>query len=306
MLDKLNFFIVLAGERHFGKAALKLGITQPSLSAAIRQLEESLGVMLINRGSRVQGLTEEGDRVLNWALKITADTRTMKEEIQNRTKGLSGTLVIGAIPTAMPAIPEITNSFLNRHPNVKLKLLSRNSNEVLGALERFEIDVGMTYLSNEPLGKLKNVPFYDESYCLITPKENFTCNRITVSWLDASKLRLCLLTPDMQNRRILNQRFLQEGISIIPTLEANSLIALFAHLQTGQWSSILPLSLVNSLKFHEDITTIPMEEPQLRHKIGLVALNRDPNTPLITAFLREAELLVSKKVDDEMPKIASQ
>ena len=49
-----------------------------------------------------------------------------------------------------------------------------------------------------------------------------------------------------------------------------------------------------------------MEEPQLRHKIGLVALNRDPNTPLITAFLREAELLVSKKVDDEMPKIASQ
>ena len=295
MLDKLNFFIVLAGERHFGKAALKLGITQPSLSAAIRQLEENLGVMLINRGSRYQGLTEEGDRVLNWALKITADTRTMKEEIQNRTKGLSGTLVIGAIPTAMPAIPEITNSFLNRHPDVKLKLLSRNSNEVLGALERFEIDVGMTYLSNEPLGKLKNVPFYDESYRLITPKENFTRYRKTVSWVDAAKLRLCLLTPDMQNRRILNQRFLQEGISIIPTLEANSLIALFAHIQTGQWSSILPLSLVNSLKFNEDITTIPMEEPQLSHKIGLVALNRDPNTPLITAFLREAELLVSEK-----------
>jgi DNA-binding transcriptional LysR family regulator len=251
--------------------------------------------MLINRGSRFQGLTKEGDRVLNWALKITADTRTMKEEIRNRTKGLSGTLVIGAIPTAMPAIPEITNSFLNRHPDVKLKLLSRNSNEVLGALERFEIDVGMTYLSNEPLGKLKNVPFYDESYCLITPKENFTRNRKTVSWVDAAKLRLCLLTPDMQNRRILNQRFLQEGISIIPTLEANSLIALFAHIQTGQWSSILPLSLVNSLKFNEDITTIPMEEPQLSHKIGLVALNRDPNTPLITAFLREAELLVSEK-----------
>ena len=297
MLDKLNFFIVLAGERHFGKAALKLGITQPSLSAAIRQLEENLGAMLINRGSRFQGLTEEGDRVLNWALKITADTRTMKEEIQNRTKGLSGTLVIGAVPTAMPAIPEITNSFLNRHPDVKLKLLSQNSNEVLGALERFEIDVGITYLTSDPLGKLKNVPLYDESYFLITPKENFTGDRKTVSWVDTAKLRLCLLTSDMQNRRILNQRFLQEGISITPTLEANSLIALFTHIQAGQWSSILPLSLVNSLKFNDDITTIPMEAPQLSHKIGLVALNRDPNTPLIIAFLKEAELLVSETVD---------
>ena len=64
---------------------------------------------------RNQNLTEEGNRVLTWALQITADARTMKEEIQNRTKGLSGTLIIGAIPTAMPAIPEITNSFLNRH-----------------------------------------------------------------------------------------------------------------------------------------------------------------------------------------------
>ena len=293
MIDKLNFFIVLAAERHFGKAAIRLGITQPSLSAAIRQLEQNLGVMLINRGSRFQNLTEEGNRVLTWALQITADARTMKEEIQNRTKGLSGTLIIGAIPTAMPAIPEITNSFLNRHPDVKLKLLSRNSNEVLGALERFDIDVGMTYLSNEPLEKLKNVPFYDESYYLITPSENFIRNKETVSWADAAKLRLCLLTPDMQNRRILNQRFLKEGISIVPTLEANSLFGLFTHIQTGHWSSILPLSLVNSLKFNKGILTIPMEEPQLRHKIGLVALNRDPNTPLITAFLKEAESVVS-------------
>jgi DNA-binding transcriptional LysR family regulator len=302
VLDKLNFFIVLAGERHFGKAAIKLGITQPSLSAAIRHLEQTLGVMLINRGSRFKNLTDEGDKVLNWALRITADTRTMKEEIQNRTKGLSGTLVIGAIPTAMPAIPEITNSFLNRHPDVKLTLLSQNSNEVLGALERFEIDVGMTYLSNEPLGKLKNVPFYEESYCLITPSESFILKKKVVPWVDAAKLRLCLLTPDMQNRRILNQRFLQEGISIIPTLEADSLIALFTHIQTGQWSSILPLSLVNSFKFNKEIVTIPMEEPWSRHKIGLIALNRDPNTPLITAFLKEAESVALAKEDKIIPK----
>ncbi len=289
MIDKLNFFITLARERHFGNAAVSLGITQPSLSAAIRQLEQNLGVTLINRGSRFQNLTEDGDKVLAWALRITADARTMKEEIKNRSIGLSGTLSIGAIPTGITYIPEISNMFLDRHPNIKLRLLSLNSNEILGALERFEIDVGMTYLGNKPNGKLITVSFYSESYCLITSDKNLNLHKETITWTQASKLRLCLLTPDMQNRRILNQRFLQDGISITPTLETNSLIALLSHVQTGEWSSILPSSLINSLTLNSKITAIPMANSYPHHKIGLVALNRDPNTPLISAFFKEAK-----------------
>ena len=295
MIDKLNFFIVLSRERHFGKAALKLGITQPSLSAAIRQLEQNLGVMLVNRGSRFQNLTDEGEKILTWALRITADARTMKEEIRNRTIGLSGTLSIGAIPTAIPNIPEISNTFLQRHPNVKLKLLSLNSNEILGALERFEIEVGVTYLENGSLGKLQNIPLYNESYCLLTTKMNFPQQKKLISWAEAGNLRLCLLTPDMQNRRILNQIFLSKEVSIIPTLEANSLTALLSHIQTGTWSSILPLSLVNSLKFSKNIIAIPMEKSYPKHKIGLVALDRDPNTPLISALFKEASQLALKE-----------
>ena len=289
MIDKLNFFIVLAAERHFGNAALKLGISQPSLSAAIRQLEHDLGVMLINRGSRFQNLTDEGNKVLTWALRITADTRTMKEEIRTRSVGLSGMLSIGAIPTAMPNIPEISHSFLRRHPNVYLKLLSLNSNEILGALERFEIDVGVTYLDNESPGKFQSVPFYSESYCLITTEKNFSQEKETISWIEAANLRLCLLTPDMQNRRILNQIFLAKKVSVMPTLEANSLIGLLSHVQTGEWSSILPLSIINSLTFNKNIISIPMESSYPRHKIGLIALNRDPSTPLISAFVKVAK-----------------
>ena len=295
MIDKLNFFIVLAAEQHFGNAAIKLGISQPSLSAAIRQLEHDLGVTLINRGSRFQNLTDEGNKVLTWALRITADTRTMKEEIRSRSIGLSGTLSIGAIPTAMPNIPEISNTFLKRHPNVNFKLLSLNSNEILGALERFEIDAGMTYLDNESLGKFQSVPFCSESYYLITARKNFNQEKETISWVEAAKLRLCLLTADMQNRRILNQIFLAKEVSIIPALEANSLIALLSHVQTAEWSSILPLSLINTLTFNKNITTIPMEASYPQHKIGLVALNRDPNTPLISAFFKEVKGLALKE-----------
>ena len=81
MIDKLEFFIALARERHFGRAAEACGVTQPTLSAGIKQLEDTLGVMLVQRGSRFQGLTPEGEHVLDWARRIVGDTRAMRQEI---------------------------------------------------------------------------------------------------------------------------------------------------------------------------------------------------------------------------------
>ena len=75
MIDKLEMFIALAQERHFGRAAEACGVTQPTLSSAIRQLEDQLGVQLVFRGSRYQGLTPEGQRVLDWGRRIVGDMR---------------------------------------------------------------------------------------------------------------------------------------------------------------------------------------------------------------------------------------
>lgn len=101
MIDKLEMFIALANERHFGRAAEVVGVTQPSLSFAIKQLEEQLGVQLVFRGARFQGLTPEGQRVLDWALRIVGDTRTMREEMRAIRSGVSGNLRLGVIPTAL-------------------------------------------------------------------------------------------------------------------------------------------------------------------------------------------------------------
>src|SRR6201991_2091817 len=124
MIDKLQFFITLAREEHFGRAAEDCGITQPTLSAAIRQLEDQLGVMLVNRGSRYQGLTPEGQRVLEWARRIVGDARTMKEEMRAARSGLSGHVRIAAIPTALSLIPKITAPFQEKHPDVTFSIQS--------------------------------------------------------------------------------------------------------------------------------------------------------------------------------------
>src|SRR5690606_6341356 len=104
MIDKLEYFIALARERHFARAAEELGSSQPTLSAAIRHLEEQLGVILVNRGSRFQGLTPEGQRVLEWARRIVGDTRTMREEMRAARKGLSGHIRLAAIPTTLAMV----------------------------------------------------------------------------------------------------------------------------------------------------------------------------------------------------------
>src|SRR3954447_27011258 len=100
MIDKLEFLIALSREQHFGRAAETCGVTQPTLSAGIKQLEEMLGVLLVQRGSRFLGLTPEGQRTLDWARRIVGDTRAMRQEIRALKEGLNGHLRIAAIPTA--------------------------------------------------------------------------------------------------------------------------------------------------------------------------------------------------------------
>ena len=108
MIDKLEMFIALANERHFGRAAEACGVTQPSLSSAIRQLEDQLGVQLVFRGSRFQGLTPEGQRVLDWGRRIVGDMRALKDEMRTVRSGLSGNIRIGVIPTALPMVVGLT------------------------------------------------------------------------------------------------------------------------------------------------------------------------------------------------------
>jgi DNA-binding transcriptional LysR family regulator len=294
MIDKLEFFIALAKAQHFGRAAEEIGITQPTLSAAVKQLEDQLGVMLVKRGSRFQGLTPEGEQVLVWARRIVGDTRTMREEMRAARHGLAGRIRIAAIPTALAMVPRLTTPFRNKHPGVTFSVLAGSSVEVLSLLGNFEIEAGITYLDNEPLGNVISVPLYSERYQLITSAGNPFSDAREVTWAEVASLPLCLLTADMQNRRIIDHHLAEAGAVARPTLESNSMIVLFAHLRTGKWSSIMPLNLAKAFGFAEPIRAIPIVEPDASHLVGLVALRREPHTPVVSALLAEAVALAGE------------
>ncbi len=289
MIDKLQMFIALAKERHFGRAAEACGVTQPSLSSAIRQLEEQLGVQLVHRGSRFQGLTPEGKRVLERSLKIVGDVRALRDEMRVARSGLSGHLRIGVIPTALPMVAELTRPFLTRHPNVTLSVLSRNSTEILTGIESLDLDAGITYLDNEPLGRVSQTPLYAEFYRFICAPGSELAGRDRLSWSEAATQPLCLLTQDMQNRRIVDQNLAAAGGLRPPGVESNSSIVLVSHVLSGQWCSIVSKRLADIFAAGGQIIPIPLLDPEVEHMVGLICARRDPQTPVIAALVDEAQ-----------------
>jgi DNA-binding transcriptional LysR family regulator len=294
VIDKLDFILALAREKHFGRAAETCGVTQPTLSAGVKHLEEQMGVLLVNRGSRFQGFTAEGERVLDWARRIVGDTRSMREEINSLRHGLSGQLRMAAIPTALAMVAALTTPYRERHPNVRFTIYSRTSIEVLDLLGNLEIDAGITYLANEPLGHVTAVPLYHERYRLLTSADAPLGNRQSVTWAEVAQVPLCLLTPDMQNRRIIDRLLQSAGAESRPTLESDSMILLYSHVRTGRWASVMPAKLAETLGLTDVIRAIPITDPEAVQTIGLVAPAREPMMPNTAALVEEARRLAPK------------
>ncbi|NNM57696.1 MAG: LysR family transcriptional regulator [Acidocella sp.] len=291
MLDKLEYLIALAREQNFGRAAEACCVTQPSFSAAIRALEEKMGVPLVIRRSRFQGFTPEGERVLEWARRITGDVHAMRDDVNSLKRGLNGLLRIAAIPTALATIAELTTPYRARHPLVRFSVLSCTSSEVLQRLHNQEIEAGITYLDNEPVGKARSVPLYEERYMLLTSAQAPLGERARVTWAEIGKIPLCLLTPDMQNRRIINRLLNNAGQIVEPTLESNSIVVLVSHVQTGRWACVMPEKLAEVFGLTAKLRAIPIVEPEEVRKVGLVVLDRDPLSPLTAALIAEASRL---------------
>lgn len=293
MLGKLEMFLALAKEQHFGRAAQSLGITQPTLSTGIKQLEDQLGVQLVRRGSRYGGLTPEGQRTLVWARRIVGDTRQLREEMRFSREGLAGHLRLAVIPTALTWASRLTAGFSDRHPNVAFTILSRNSAEILAMLDNLEIDAGISYLDNEPLGRVSTIELYRERYTLVCHADHPLASRSEIDWSDLAESRLCLLSSDMQNRRIVNAAFRAAGSEPKAQMESNSTVVLVSHVATGDWVTVLPGDLAAFLAAGKGLAIVPIRGNAPDHAVGLVAPWHEPHTPVLQALLDEAAELAS-------------
>src|SRR5262245_58084746 len=297
ILRQLEYLDALDREQHFGRAAQACHVSQPALSGAIQNLERELGIPLVRRGRRFQGVTPEGHRVLAWARRVLRDQHGLEQEASRLRGRLEGTLRLGAIPTALPASTLITTRFHAHQPGVRIEVRSMSSREMLPALSTGDIDAGLTYIDNEPLGDVEASPLWREHYLLVTPASGPHSGSPTVPWAAAAELPLCLLTPDMQHRRIVDAAFAAAGAKPHPVIETNSVSTLIAHVRRGL-SAITAHTWLVTNRLPTGLHAIPLVHPTIEHTIGLVSPSGAQPTPVVSELLTaSAHLDLDREID---------
>ncbi|WP_046468646.1 LysR family transcriptional regulator [Allosalinactinospora lopnorensis] len=291
LFSQLEYLVALAKEGHFSRAAEACHVSQPALSAGIRRLEAEFDTQIVRRANRFEGLTAEGEKLVAWARRILADRQALTEELQTMRGELSGTLRIGAIPTALPALSMLTQPFQQEHPQVRLTLLSLSSTDIRRSLGEFDIDAAVSYL-DAPCGSgIRALPLYRERYVLLAPWESTPRTQEAVTWAEAATMRLCLLTGDMLNRQFLDRTF--ESVNTRPRveLETNSISALYAHVLDGSFATIMPHTWLRTFRVSEDMRVMPLVEPHVTQSVGLLVPNHEPESLLCRALVKVADQL---------------
>ena len=146
----LRCFVAVAEELHFGRAAQRLHLTQPPVSLAIKELEDELGVRLLERTSRRIALTPAGAEALQDAYAVLASADLMRRRAQEAAQGLMGSLTIGFI--SLPAysfLPPLLRRFTQDYPRVKVSLLEGTTDQLIHDVESGRIDLGLVFQTSD-------------------------------------------------------------------------------------------------------------------------------------------------------------
>lgn len=292
-LRVLRYFVTLARERHFARAAEACGITQPTLSSALAGLEEQLGKRLVERDRRFIGLTAEGRAMLPWAQQLLAAHEGMVHAVDVLDGPLRGEFRLGAIPAAMPAVGAFTRALLGAHPEMTLSVRSLTSREIARAIEAFEIDAGITYLDHEPPAQVIAVPLYFERYLFVTGAGGGRDSG-AVSWEEVARHPLCLLHQGMQNRRILDGLLGAEGLAVTPRATADSYVALLAMVRGGELATVMPERYLALIEGAPWASVRPVAMPSPVSRIAVIVGDRTPLDPAAAAALNCARAIAGE------------
>ncbi|EFG83299.1 LysR family transcriptional regulator [Novacetimonas hansenii] len=294
-LRQLTYLIALDRFRHFSRAAEHCGVSQPALSAGIRQLENELGVCVIHRNRRFLGLTEEGRRVLAWAKQTLAALDGLKQEAAFAQDISGGSLSVAVMPPALLTIPLLLESFRTAIPSLHQEVRSAAAGEIARMLREHEVQLGVTYLDQVPLGGAFDVrPLYAEQYVLAGALSAPVPDRSECDWAEVASIPLCLFTRNLRSRQIIDAGFREAGVTPTIMLETDSISLLHSELRAGRLCSILPVAALPEVVGGAGLRTCPIV-PCVAPEVAIVRL-RQPNPSAVLA--RVWEVCMRLRTDD--------
>jgi LysR family transcriptional regulator, hydrogen peroxide-inducible genes activator len=238
-LRALGYLVALAETGHFGKAAERCCVSQPTLSAQLKKMEDQLGVQLVERGQQVR-LTDIGERVVERARRVLDEAREIEELARNFQDPLAGELRIGLIPTVAPyLLPRVTGALRAQFPRLKLLLLEHQTHHLVELLKSGEIDVGILALPI-PVERLVTRVLYTESFQVALPPDHRLAKRRRLSLDDLDGETLLLLEDGHCLRDQALEACRLARIREAPDFRATSLETLRQMVAAGVGITLLP------------------------------------------------------------------
>ena len=276
LLPSLRYLVALSEHRHFGRAAQACHITQPALSNALRALEEEFEAVIVRRERNYVGFTPEGEIILAAAQRMLHEHALLLESLKGDALAPHGPLRIGAVPTAVPVAARFAAMLQARQSGIRPIVLSLSSAELEKGLETLSLDLAMGYLDrmDSKGARLSAIAQYTEHYFLLRRADSPQADGLRIgyplTWQQAGRFPLCLLTPEMHNRTIVDAALLQAGVQVAPAMETNSILAMALSVVQGQMCGILPGALVGAVRSDRQLEALPLVEPEVRTPIGFM------------------------------------
>ena len=271
-LTYLRYLVALAHERHFGRAAEKCSVSQPTLSVAIRKLEEELGLQIFERGSSEAKITEVGRRIVAQAERILVNVAHLHEIADAGKDPLAGPLRVGVIYTIGPyLLPRMIPRMHKLAPNMPLIIQENYTTRLLEMLKRGELDVIIISLPCSEPGIVAQ-PIYDEPFRVLLP--------IKHPWVKQKKIMPGALADEQLLLLGAGNCFRDQVLEVCPecqsvgglqrTLEGSSLETIRYMVASGLGITVLPSSAADELEAHNPLVAVrPFAAPEPMRRVVL-------------------------------------
>jgi DNA-binding transcriptional LysR family regulator len=324
LLTSLRYLVALSEHRHFGRAASACHITQPALSNALRALEAEFGVTIVQRGRSFVGFTPEGERVLATARTLLRERDLLAQDLQSQSEAPHGALVIAAVPSAIPVASRYAALLQREHPGIVPTLRSMSSSEIEIGLDELSVDLALGYTNRagtpvtlgrklsgskrmgagvaaveggrkrrDPGVERQIVPQYTERYYLVSQAPRSSLARLRIAealgWREAARRPLCLLTPEMHNRTIVDAAFARAGVPVLPVMQTNSIVALALAVVEGEVCSVMPGAVLSTVRSYRGLMAQPLVRPEIETPVGFMTNAQIRSSSALAAAIEFAQ-----------------
>ncbi|RKP56190.1 LysR family transcriptional regulator [Cohnella endophytica] len=268
-ISQLETLVTISKTLSFRKAGDVLNLTQPAVSAQIKNLEDEFKAVLVDRNHPVT-LTDRGQVFLEHAEQILAIVEQLKQKLSDLNQVPQGHIVLGTTTSiAIQILPRVLSYFQDQYPLIKTRIVSMSSTQVLSSVENGTVDIGIGYLTDRSPQVETSILYYDTFQFVVAPRHKLASEkRITIGML--KDIPLIMLSPDTLGRRFVDRIFREYGLEPNKVMELGSSEEVKRMVELNMGAAVISkLSISSELRLGT-LKMIPVNEFEVSHPVGVM------------------------------------